>query len=57
MCTVSWIHDKDGYQLLCNRDEKLTRKPALEPRLAVRKRYPVSCSRRRGLRGNMDRYE
>jgi len=36
MCTVSWIHDKDGYQLLCNRDEKLTRKPALEPRLAVR---------------------
>ena len=36
MCTVSWIHDKDGYQLLCNRDEKLTRKPAQEPRLAVR---------------------
>lgn len=36
MCTVSWIHDKDGYQLLCNRDEKLTRKSAQEPRLAVR---------------------
>ena len=36
MCTVSWIHDKDGYQLLCNRDEKLTRKSAEEPRLAVR---------------------
>ena len=36
MCTISWIHDKDGYQLLCNRDEKLTRKSALEPRLAVR---------------------
>ena len=36
MCTVSWIHDKDGYQLLCNRDEKLTRKPAQEPRLDVR---------------------
>lgn len=35
MCTVSWSHDKDGYQLLCNRDEKLTRKPALELRLAV----------------------
>ena len=35
MCTVSWIHDKDGYQLLCNRDEKLTRKSAQEPRLAV----------------------
>src|SRR5689334_7010464 len=37
MCTVSWIHHKDGYQLLCNRDEKLTRKPAQEPRLADRK--------------------
>jgi hypothetical protein len=36
MCTVSWIHDQDGYQLLCNRDEKLTRKSAQEPRLAVR---------------------
>ena len=36
MCTVSWIHDHDGYQLLCNRDEKLTRKSAQEPRLAVR---------------------
>ena len=36
MCTISWIHDKDGYELLCNRDEKLTRKSALEPRLAVR---------------------
>lgn len=36
MCTISWIRDANGYQLLCNRDEKLTRKPALEPRLAVR---------------------
>jgi len=36
MCTISCIHSKDGYQLLCNRDEKLTRKSALEPRLAVR---------------------
>ena len=35
MCTVSWIHDKDGYQLLCNRDEKLTRKSAQMPRLSV----------------------
>ena len=35
MCTISWIHDKDGYQLLCNRDEKLTRKPALRPRMVV----------------------
>lgn len=31
MCTVSWIHSPDGYQLLCNRDEKRTRKPALPP--------------------------
>jgi hypothetical protein len=36
MCTASWIYDRDGYQLFFNRDEKLTRKPALEPRLAVR---------------------
>ena len=36
MCTVSWIQDKDAYQLLCNRDETLTRKSAQEPRLAVR---------------------
>jgi Transport and Golgi organisation 2 len=36
MCTVSWIHDEDRYQLLCNRDEKLTRKSAQKPRLAVR---------------------
>ena len=33
MCTVSWIHDADGYQLLCNRDEKLTRAPAVPPRI------------------------
>lgn len=36
MCTVSWSHNKDGYQLLFNRDERRTRKPAAEPRLAVR---------------------
>jgi hypothetical protein len=36
MCTVSWIHHKDAYELLCNRDEKLTRISAQEPRLAVR---------------------
>src|SRR5712691_4013290 len=36
MCTISWIHDTDGYQLLCNRDEKLTRRLALGPRMAVR---------------------
>jgi len=36
MCTASWIHDDRGYQLLCNRDERLTRNPALAPRLVVR---------------------
>jgi len=35
MCTASWIRDQNGYQVLFNRDEKLTRKPALEPRLVV----------------------
>jgi hypothetical protein len=36
MCTISWVRDKDGYQLLCNRDEKRTRKPAVGPRMVVR---------------------
>lgn len=36
MCTLSWIHDDCGYQLFFNRDEKLTRKRAMPPRLAVR---------------------
>lgn len=31
MCTVSWVHEDRGYQLLCNRDEKKIRKPALAP--------------------------
>jgi hypothetical protein len=31
MCTVSWLHDSSGYQLFCNRDEKLTRADALPP--------------------------
>jgi len=31
MCTVSWIHTPNGYQLLCNRDERHTRKPGLGP--------------------------
>lgn len=34
MCTVSWIHEDDGYQLFCNRDERHTRRPALSPRIA-----------------------
>src|SRR5882724_8716006 len=36
MCTVSWIHQDDGYDLLCNRDELHTRKPALPPRVHER---------------------
>ncbi|WP_321475748.1 NRDE family protein [uncultured Paludibaculum sp.] len=30
---MSWIHHDNGFHLLCNRDEKRTRKPALPPRL------------------------
>jgi hypothetical protein len=36
MCTASWLHDADGYHLLFNRDEKRTRKQALEPRPRIR---------------------
>jgi len=36
MCTVSWLRQADGYVLLCNRDERRTRKPAAGPRLAER---------------------
>ena len=31
MCTVTWLHTPSGYQLLCNRDERRIRKPALGP--------------------------
>jgi hypothetical protein len=31
MCTVSWLHQDDGYQLFCNRDEKKTRAIARGP--------------------------
>ncbi len=33
MCTVSWLRRVDGYLLLCNRDERRTRKVASGPRL------------------------
>lgn len=33
MCTVSWVRQPDGYVLMCNRDERRTRKPALGPRV------------------------
>jgi hypothetical protein len=36
MCTASWLRDETGYHLLFNRDEKLTRKQATEPRLATK---------------------
>ena len=32
MCTVTWLRSGDGYQLLCNRDERNSRQPALGPR-------------------------
>jgi hypothetical protein len=35
MCTVSWLRQADGYLLLCNRDERNTRKPAAGPRIAA----------------------
>ena len=31
MCTVSWLHRSDGYELFCNRDERHIRKPAGGP--------------------------
>jgi hypothetical protein len=31
MCTVTWLRERGGYTLLCNRDELLSRKPALVP--------------------------
>ena len=45
MCTVTWMHQENGYQLFCNRDEKKTRPVALPPRVqscaAVRFLAPV----------------
>jgi len=41
MCTVTWIRQDGGYQVLCNRDEKRSRARALPPKvhLANRVRY------------------
>jgi len=36
MCTVSWVHQAEGYHLLCNRDEKRTRGTAFAPRVVMR---------------------
>jgi len=38
MCTVSWLDRDGGYELLCNRDERRTRTPALSPRVRERRR-------------------
>jgi hypothetical protein len=36
MCTVSWLHQNGGYQLLSNRDEKRTRAQAAGPEIKYR---------------------
>ena len=36
MCTVSWLRDDEGYQVLFNRDEKKTRRPGLPPQVHER---------------------
>jgi hypothetical protein len=36
MCTLSWIAERDGYQILFNRDEQRSREPARPPELYVR---------------------
>jgi len=33
MCTVTWLYGRGGYDLLCSRDEKHTRKAAAPPRV------------------------
>lgn len=37
MCTVSWLHTNEGYHLLCNRDERHTRKSAIAPFIQERR--------------------
>jgi hypothetical protein len=36
MCTATWLRTDDGYEVLFNRDELRTRKPALLPRIFER---------------------
>lgn len=36
MCTVTWHHSEQGYDVLCNRDELRTRMPALPPQIRER---------------------
>ena len=35
MCTASWLHQPDGFELFCNRDERRTRRPALPPQVTA----------------------
>lgn len=41
MCTVSWLRQADGYVLLCNRDERHSRKPAMGPKLGETQGIPL----------------
>ncbi len=36
MCTVTWIHEENGYRLLSNRDERRSRAAALAPSIRER---------------------
>lgn len=45
MCTVSWLHRPDGFDLFCNRDERFTRPRAHMPRVSATGgvRYLAPC--------------
>jgi Transport and Golgi organisation 2 len=49
VCTVSWFHTREGYELLCNRDERHTRRraqaPALQRRQGVQFIAPIDGER------------
>jgi hypothetical protein len=45
MCTVSWLQEEDGFQLLCNRDEKRTRAIAAAPAVEWMDRVQVLAPR------------
>ncbi|MBI2688705.1 MAG: NRDE family protein [Acidobacteria bacterium] len=52
MCTVSWLHQTAGYLLLCNRDEKRTRKTAELPRIDEKDAVRFLTPRDGGQRGS-----
>jgi hypothetical protein len=37
MCTASWLHDRSGYWLYFNRDERRERQPAVSPRIRTKR--------------------